>query len=135
MGVISRVTILITHIRGLLTLLITTHEPPGSGQNREHTDRVVGKGIATNSRSPDATLKEGLSRKEHDFLQVLAWSPMVQDSLAVLSVESFRGCETLILHKSSERHNMLTEPKPKIARPNALNLKVSTRATKASRGS
>ena len=27
-GVISRVTILITHIRGLITLLITTHEPP-----------------------------------------------------------------------------------------------------------
>ena len=26
--VISRVTILITHIRGLITLLITTHEPP-----------------------------------------------------------------------------------------------------------
>ena len=30
--VISRVTILITHIRGLITLLITTPEPP-SGQN------------------------------------------------------------------------------------------------------
>ena len=27
-GGISRVTILITHIRGLITLLITTHEPP-----------------------------------------------------------------------------------------------------------
>ena len=27
-GVISRVTRLITHIRGLITLLITTHEPP-----------------------------------------------------------------------------------------------------------
>ena len=27
-GVIIRITILITHIRGLLTLLITTHEPP-----------------------------------------------------------------------------------------------------------
>ena len=26
--VISRVTILITHIRGLITPLITTHEPP-----------------------------------------------------------------------------------------------------------
>ena len=26
--VISRVTIFITHIRGLITLLITTHEPP-----------------------------------------------------------------------------------------------------------
>ena len=29
-GVISRVTILITHIRGLITLLRTTHEPPSS---------------------------------------------------------------------------------------------------------
>ena len=28
MGVISRVTILITHIRGLILPLITTHEPP-----------------------------------------------------------------------------------------------------------
>ena len=28
--VISRITILITHIRGLITLLITTHEPPSS---------------------------------------------------------------------------------------------------------
>ena len=27
-GVISRVTIVITHIRGLITPLITTHEPP-----------------------------------------------------------------------------------------------------------
>ena len=27
-GVISMVTILITHIRGLITPLITTHEPP-----------------------------------------------------------------------------------------------------------
>ena len=27
-GVISRVTIIITHIRGLVTPLITTHEPP-----------------------------------------------------------------------------------------------------------
>ena len=29
--VISRVTILITHIRGLITPLITTHEPPSMG--------------------------------------------------------------------------------------------------------
>ena len=29
-GVISRVTIIITHIRGLITLLITTHEPPST---------------------------------------------------------------------------------------------------------
>ena len=27
-GVISRANILITHIRGLITLLISTHEPP-----------------------------------------------------------------------------------------------------------
>ena len=31
--VISRVTVLITHIRGLITPLITTHEPP-SGWNK-----------------------------------------------------------------------------------------------------
>ena len=30
-GVISRVTIVITHIGGLITLLITTHEPPSRG--------------------------------------------------------------------------------------------------------
>ena len=29
-GLISRVTILTTHIRGLITPLITTHEPPSS---------------------------------------------------------------------------------------------------------
>ena len=32
-GVISRVTITITHVRGLIILLITTHEPPSSGLN------------------------------------------------------------------------------------------------------
>ena len=30
-GVISRVAIVMTHIRGLITPLITTHEPPSSG--------------------------------------------------------------------------------------------------------
>ena len=30
--VIIRVTTVITHIRGLITPLITTHEPPGSGK-------------------------------------------------------------------------------------------------------
>ena len=30
-GVISRVTIIITHIGGLITPLITTHEPPSRG--------------------------------------------------------------------------------------------------------
>ena len=29
-GVISRVTIVITHISGLITPLITTHEPPST---------------------------------------------------------------------------------------------------------
>ena len=29
-GVTTRVTMLITHIRGLITLLITTHEPPST---------------------------------------------------------------------------------------------------------
>ena len=32
--VISRVTILITHFRGLITLLITTHEPPSTPRDR-----------------------------------------------------------------------------------------------------
>ena len=27
-GVLSRVTFVITHVRGLITALITTHEPP-----------------------------------------------------------------------------------------------------------
>ena len=30
--VISKVTIVITHIRGLITILITTHEPPSRGR-------------------------------------------------------------------------------------------------------
>ena len=29
-GVIGKVTIVITHVRGLITPLITTHEPPSS---------------------------------------------------------------------------------------------------------
>ena len=40
-GVISRVTILITHIRGLISLLITTHEPlsgdPIKGHKCKHS--------------------------------------------------------------------------------------------------
>ena len=31
-GVISRVTMIITQIRGIISLLITTHEPPRSGR-------------------------------------------------------------------------------------------------------
>ena len=34
--VISRVTILRTHIRGLITLLITTHEPPSRPYSKPH---------------------------------------------------------------------------------------------------
>ena len=30
-GVISRVTVIITHIRGLITPRITTHQPPSKG--------------------------------------------------------------------------------------------------------
>ena len=38
-GVISRVTIVITHIRGLITPLITTHEPPSTpGQLNEQRE-------------------------------------------------------------------------------------------------
>ena len=37
--VISKVTILITHIRGLITLLITTHEPP-SRQEEQNSLKV-----------------------------------------------------------------------------------------------
>ena len=33
MGFTSRVTILITHIRGPITPLITTHEPPSTASN------------------------------------------------------------------------------------------------------
>ena len=32
-GVISKVTIVITHTRGLITILITTHEPPSNGSH------------------------------------------------------------------------------------------------------
>ena len=32
-GVISRVTLLITHVRGLITPLITTHEPPSKSHD------------------------------------------------------------------------------------------------------
>ena len=33
-GVISRLTIVITHVRGLITLLTTSHEPPSRAQHR-----------------------------------------------------------------------------------------------------
>ena len=33
MGLISRVTIFLHHIRGLITLLLTTHEPPSRVQD------------------------------------------------------------------------------------------------------
>ena len=37
-GVISRVTIILLHIRGLITPLLTTHEPPSS---QKEWDRYV----------------------------------------------------------------------------------------------
>ena len=45
-GVISRVTVLITHIRGLITPLIATHEPPStpiSQGNRRLTFHITRK--------------------------------------------------------------------------------------------
>ena len=36
-GVINKETLLITLIRGLITLLITTHEPPSRGSRRDPT--------------------------------------------------------------------------------------------------
>ena len=39
-GVISRVTVLTTHIKGLITLLITTHEPPSSPLTKAWCSRV-----------------------------------------------------------------------------------------------
>ena len=40
-GVISRVSILTTHIRGLITPFITTHEPPSRGVVSFHCGMVV----------------------------------------------------------------------------------------------
>ena len=37
-GVISRVTMIITHIRGLIPPLITTHEPPSSVPKEHRRD-------------------------------------------------------------------------------------------------
>ena len=39
-GVLSRVAILITHTRGLIALLITTHEPPSS-QGKMHSQELL----------------------------------------------------------------------------------------------
>ena len=48
-GVIIKVSIVITHIKGLITLLITTHEPPsnprGSGSRRTIGDRYRSLGL------------------------------------------------------------------------------------------
>ena len=46
---ISRETILITHMRGLITPLITTHEPPSSGGTTSWADeaRQLGGGSAS----------------------------------------------------------------------------------------
>ena len=43
--VISRVTILITHIRGLITPLITTCEPPSRGSWQESFKELEGSGL------------------------------------------------------------------------------------------
>ena len=44
-GVISRVTILMTHIRGLITPLMTTHEPPSREQLKDfHHQNFIGRG-------------------------------------------------------------------------------------------
>ena len=56
-GVISKVTIIITHIRGLITPLITTHEPStgvprGWSENRRGGSPKLGSG-APLRRSPD----------------------------------------------------------------------------------
>ena len=37
-GLTSRVTVLISHIRGLITLLIATHEPPSCASQRRHVN-------------------------------------------------------------------------------------------------
>ena len=52
--VISRVTILITHIRGLMTLLITTHEPPSSFALKEKLRRQACTGLMQLGRPPRA---------------------------------------------------------------------------------
>ena len=41
-GVISRVTMVITHIRGLLTPLVTTHEAPSKGFLQGSTGALEG---------------------------------------------------------------------------------------------
>ena len=52
---ISRVTILITHIRGLIAPLITTHEPPSTEASIRQTDS---SGLETDENSD--SLYEGL---------------------------------------------------------------------------
>ena len=69
-GVISRVAILITHIRGLIILLLTTHEPPS---------RVKGIGF------------EGFCR-ESGVLNLKAQDPKSQAS-------SFGHCESRCVSK------------------------------------
>ena len=44
-GVISRVTIVISPIRGLITILITTHEPPSRVSMRSTRNFRVGVGL------------------------------------------------------------------------------------------
>ena len=40
-NIISRATILITHIRGLITPLITTHEPPSNGDDVDDDEKMT----------------------------------------------------------------------------------------------
>ena len=56
-GVMSRVTIVITHVRGLITQLITTHEPPSKG---------YGFRVITNTR-PVEEMSVRLPEKEAPF--------------------------------------------------------------------
>ena len=50
---VSRVTILITPIRGLITLLITTHEPPSSYRQSQATLTCEATACQSCKQSPD----------------------------------------------------------------------------------
>ena len=49
-GFISQVTIVITHIRGLITILITTHEPPSTDHAAAASSASPGLGYGFRSR-------------------------------------------------------------------------------------
>ena len=48
-GVVSKATIVITHIRGLFSVLITTHEPPSRETLRPSAYRVGSKASGSSS--------------------------------------------------------------------------------------